>query len=84
MNSIKNSLDWSRIEIDLIHKCNGLVFQRDVRRMIDNIRLEIKELSIKEVQARRGNIHRNDELIKKINQDIEMIEGFILVAALIG
>ena len=81
---IKNSLEWSSIETSLIHKANKLVYGRDVKRMIENIKAEISELSKAEVEARRGKKHRHAELLAKVNQDIELVEEYLLVAALMG
>jgi hypothetical protein len=52
--------------------------------MIDNIGVEVTALSKAEVLARRGSKHVAEEILLKINTDIEMVEEFILVAALIG
>jgi hypothetical protein len=52
--------------------------------MIGNIRMEITELSKAEVLARNGRGHLAEELLVKINEDIETVEGFLLVAALLG
>ena len=52
--------------------------------MIENIRAEVTQLSRAEVEARRGKKHHAEDLLVKINQDIEMIEEYLLVAALIG
>jgi hypothetical protein len=81
---ITNSLEWSRIETSLIHKANKLVYGRDVKKMIGNIKAEIVQLSKAEVEARRGKKHRAAEILFKVNQDIEMVEEYLLVAALMG
>jgi hypothetical protein len=52
--------------------------------MIDNVGVEVTALSKAEVLARRGSKHFAEEILVKINNDIEMIEEFILIAALIG
>ncbi len=52
--------------------------------MIDNIRSEVTKLSIAEIDARRGKKLTAIELLKQINDDIELVEGYLLVAALIG
>jgi hypothetical protein len=52
--------------------------------MIRNISIEVSELSKAEVQARQGKKGRAAELLIKINQDIEMIEEYLLVAAILG
>lgn len=81
---IKNSLEWSPVESELIHKSLGLVHGKEIRKMIRNIQLEVKQLSKAEVDARRGKKLRAQDLLVKINDDIELVEGYLLVAALIG
>jgi hypothetical protein len=81
---IKTSLDWSNYEISLLRKTRKLGYGQEVRKMINNIHAEITLLSKAEVELRPGKKHATDELLIKINQDIEMIEDYLLVAALIG
>ena len=81
---IKNSLEWSPIENKLKHKSRELKFENEIKKMIDNVQLEVTELSKAEIKVRRGAIHAADEILLKINQDIEMIEEYILVATLLG
>jgi len=85
---IKSSLDWSLKGSELRHcaqtKIETLSNRTQVCRMIDNISLEITQLSKAEVLARRGQRHLAEELLIKVNNDIELVEEFILVAALIG
>jgi len=52
--------------------------------MIDNIRTNVTKLSIAEIDARRGRKLAAEELLTQINEDIDLIEGYLLVAALIG
>jgi predicted translin family RNA/ssDNA-binding protein len=84
MTLIQNSLEWNKIETDLIHKSTFLKHGQEIRKMIYNIGREITELSKHEVQARRGKKGHAERLLIKINEDIETVEGFLLVAALIG
>ena len=84
MTIIKSSLDWETIKTDLLHKTNKLAHGRDVRRMISNISAKIAELSKAEVAARRGRSNLAAELLTQINEDIETVEEFLLVAALLG
>ena len=81
---IKVSTDWALVESNLIHKCSKLLYGRDVKRMIKNLQKEIKELSKAEIDARRGKSQRARDLLIKINHDIELVEEYLLVAALIG
>ena len=52
--------------------------------MVRNISPSVTELSKEEVLLKRGRNQRAETLLEKINNDIEMVEEFILVAALIG
>jgi hypothetical protein len=81
---IRTSLDWSNYEANLLHKTTNLVYGKEVRQMIENIRAEVTQLSKAEVEARRGRKHIAEDLLLKVNQDIEMVEEFLLVAALMG
>lgn len=81
---IETSLDWSKVEYELRRKTYKLAFGRDVRRMIENISKDVAELSKAEVELRRGKKLKAQELVTKINNDIEVVEEFLLMAALIG
>jgi hypothetical protein len=79
-----NSVDWATIRADLYKKANGLLHEREIKKMINNIGYSVTELSRAEVEARRGKKHKAAELVQKVNNDIIFVEEFILVAALIG
>jgi len=81
---IQTSTDWAMVESNLNSKCRKFAHSDEVKKMIRNINSEITELSKAEVQARQGRKDRATELLIKINQDIEMVEDYILVAAIIG
>jgi len=85
---IRNSLDWASLDATLRHQANTKIDTLDNRhqvcKMINNIGAEITLLSKAEVLARRGNNHSATELLEKINHDIELVEEYILVAALMG
>ncbi len=83
-HKIQSSLDWSRVESELIHNTHGLMYSADIIALIRNIQYTITELSKAEVEARHGKPHRARELLVKANNDIELVEEYILVAALIG
>jgi hypothetical protein len=83
-HTIQSSLDWSPIESKLLHQVSTLMYGRDLRAMIKNIRIDVTALSKAEVELRRGNMNNVKELLAKINYDIDLVEGYILVAALIG
>jgi len=81
---IHESVEWSAKEADLLHTTVGLKHEKELRKMIANIQVTVTELSRAEVEARRGKKLHAEELLTKINSDIELIEGYLLVAALIG
>ena len=81
---IKNSLEWNNVEHNLRQKSYGLVYGKEIRKMISNIHPEISDLSRAEIEARRGNCRRADEILVKVNEHINEIEEFLLIAALIG
>jgi hypothetical protein len=81
---IKNSLDWNALETNLLRKTTGLKHEQQIRQMIGNIRSEVTELSKAEVLSRQGHKHRAVEVLSKVNNDIELVEEYLLVAALLG
>lgn len=81
---IKNSLQWADVESTMRRQSAHLQHGTEVRRMISNIHAKVVKLSQAEVEARRGKKLRAEELLKEINDDIETVEGFLVVAALLG
>ena len=81
---IQTSIDWTLIESDLHSKCRHFTHADEVRRMIRNITSEVTELSKAEVLARQGRKDLAAKLLIQINQDIEMVEEYLLVAAILG
>lgn len=81
---IKTSIEWSEIESILRNRIRGLTHERDIIKLINNLRITVTELSKAEVEARRGRSANTISLLVKVNQDIEVVEEYILVAALIG
>ena len=83
-HKIASSTEWATVETALINNTSKLMFRKDVIAMIRNIQPLVTELSKAEVNQRRGLSNNVDELLIKINDDIDLVEGYILVAALIG
>lgn len=81
---IKNSLDWDEVETKFKHQIKDLSFKNEILKIITNIRNEISDLSRAEILARRGKKLLAQELVLKINKDIELIEEYILMATIIG
>ena len=82
--TIHTSLHWAPIESILLHQVCTLSHSRDLRLMIKNIQLTVTQLSKSEVEMRRGHSNNVKDLLSKINDDIDLVESYILVAALIG
>lgn len=81
---ISNSLEWNSLEDSLRRRAKGLLYSKEISRMIDNVRADVNELSIAEIDARRGKKLVAEDKLRQINNDIELIEGYLLIAALIG
>jgi hypothetical protein len=81
---ITNSLEWNKLETQLKHRIKNLNHSKDVSMMIKNINQEIKKLSNAEINVRCGHKDAAEKLLIKINQDIEIVEEYILVATLLG
>lgn len=81
---IESSLEWVYIETKLQKKAVGFRYYYDLLLMIKNIQKKVTELSKAEVDARRGFSNQAEKLLIDINNDIQMIEEYMLVAALIG
>jgi reverse gyrase len=83
---IKSSLEWSQLETKLQMRSNLLPDSnaRDVRKMLNNIKSSVTELSKAEVNARRRRSNVADEVLKKVNDEIELLEEYLLMATLLG
>ena len=81
---MNNSLEWPAKESALLRKTAGLTYEKEIRLMIKNIQHEVTDLSRAEVLARQGRPHSADALLVKLNDDIELVEEYLLVAALMG
>lgn len=81
---IETSLDWAPIRDKLLRDSRNTRHFRDIQKMISNISRTVTDLSRAEVDYRRGKKHKTLEILEKINQDIEIVREFILVANLIG
>ena len=81
---IKSSLEWPVYEKLLVNKTLALTHGFQVRQMIRNIRPDITILSKAEVEKRQGRRLATTDILLKINNNIDMVEEYLLVAALIG
>lgn len=84
MKSIEISLDWNILEVELLRQSRGLIYEKELRKMINGISSDVTALSKLEVSARRRGDYIIDDSVTKINQNIEIIKEFLLVAALLG
>jgi len=84
---IKTSLDWANIETTLRKQVRTKIRissnRVQINRMIDNLGKVITELSKEEVLERRGHSNNVLKLLAQIEEDIDSIEEFIIIAALI-
>lgn len=82
---IQNSLEWEERRSLLKEQILNLPYNKDLRTLLKNIDLLVKELSNAEVLARRHNksILELAEL-KKVNESIDFLEKWIIMGALIG
>jgi hypothetical protein len=82
---LNSSLDWGKCRIALDSEIKGLPYNRDLRTMLSNIDSMVADLSKLEVEARRT---KKKELcstnLKNINQAINTLRQWIVMAALIG
>jgi len=84
---IENSLDWPKVEQELIKLGNLLPsFRHDIKRVCDNVRGEITTLSKLEVEHRRLHSNRTakdcQQQIDKINEILKTVSKFHLMALL--
>jgi hypothetical protein len=90
MESLKiiNSLDWPRIEAELMHKGKMLPeFSRDTNRLLENIRKEVTKLAQIEVNYRRtksdGVWYSCQEQAEKINELISLYNSYHMIGLLV-
>jgi hypothetical protein len=81
---INSSIEWTAIESDILHKSSKLINRRDIQRFVKNLQQGVTQLSKAEVEARRGKKIKAIEILSKVNADIEMVEEYLLIAALLG
>lgn len=81
---ISSSLDWSHCEANLLEMTKGLSFEKDLKKIILNIRSEVNVLSKYEVVDRRRGTSKSKDILDKINTDIDMVKEYITVGKLLG
>lgn len=81
---IETSIDWNKVQLLLHRRTLNLLYRDELNKMIDNIGTKVTKLSKAEVEYRRHRANSSLELLEDINSDIEVIEEYIVVAALLG
>lgn len=81
---LKASTEWFGIEDELKAMGRKLRYNSDLYDLLHNVRDRVSDLSKEEVKARSHRSNRVDELLVLINDDIELIEEYLLIAILAG
>lgn len=81
---IANSFEWTAYEDKLMLKTYSLNHGFQVRLMIRNIRPDVRLLSMSGIEKRRKRSNEADVILARINDNIDLVEEYLLVAALIG
>lgn len=80
---IENSLSWESKKAALKKKLQELPFNNDLRKMLKNIDTMVEDLSKAEVAARRNRSTTSSlPELKKVNESIELLEQWIVMAIL--
>lgn len=82
---IKTALDWNDVHSELRAQLNVLPYNPDLRRMLNNITNMVTELSQLEVETRRtGKSVYTEKYLSEINESIDRLEKFLLIAKLMS
>lgn len=84
---ITTSLDWQKVKAELISKAEATgKYQREMKKIVENLELMIWDLSKEEVECRRQQkqTKRHQEMITKINQEINSYEQMITFGTLLN
>ena len=84
---ISSSIDWNKASDELrrnTRKIGTYENKFQVLQLIRNIDSKVAELSKSEVIDRRGRSNMSVALLNDVNNDIELVEEYILIATLIG
>jgi len=86
-NKIKNSLDWQKVQSELIKLAEGTgQYQQEMKKIVKNIEPMITKLSIEEIECRKKQkqTKRHQEMITKINEEISNYEQMITFGTLLN
>lgn len=84
---IKTSLDWQSVKAELIKLADATgKHRREMKKIVENIELMIWDLSKEEIECRRQQkqTKRHQEMITKINQEINNYEQMITFGTLLN
>lgn len=80
---IERAIDWNKVSVDLSSQMNGIGYNPDLVRMLNNIDKMVTELSKLEVGVRRiQKLSMLDDRVAEINKAIDHLEKLILMANL--
>jgi predicted metalloenzyme YecM len=87
MLKISNSLDWAQTDTELQKLGKMLpMFQHDIKRLSNNIQIQVSELSKLELKARtthsRSVLEACERKVEEINAELKQIEKFHLMSLL--
>lgn len=84
---IETSLDWQKTRVELIKMAEGCgKYQRELKKIVNNLDDMIAKLSTEEVQCRRQQkqTKRHQEILSNINQEINNYEQMITFGTLLN
>lgn len=84
---IKNSLDWTAQEAVLRKNASKISNRQNciqVKKLIENIGKDVALLSNAEIDARKGRVYKSQDLLARINDNISLVEEYVLMGTLIG
>lgn len=82
---IKTALDWHEVHAELRSQLNAIPYNPDLRKMLNNITNMVTELSQLEVETRRtGKSVYTEKQVSAINESINRLEKFLLIAKLMS
>lgn len=80
---IEKSIDWQQVGLILNRELALIPYNADLHKMFMNIQNMVRDLSMREVDARREkNLKRLQPQIEQINKSIDHFEKLIFIAKL--
>lgn len=81
---LNNSLDWAKIESNIYEKIKNIQKFKDLKKIVENIKVDVEHLSKEEVKERTKRSNNASSLREKINNNIELLEEYIIIGKLLG